>query len=789
MSRGGSLSPTDQTVTASSGSATPVNMPNGGVQPVGGPNGTSSTGGVSAPDWKGPEQDGGITVTDDPFEKSQKNGAQGPKLSGGAHKFQPDGSSKKAPIDFLNRDSEADDDGEKPMIVCSARKDSASQPDKGKGKAVQEPIGTRGVAFSPDRPRIHFTTDVGKDSKPPGGHYIKVENLLSKNVAQTLQIWFKEFDWDSKVCGCAAPPTDSNFITVFTAFDDIRDAEAALEDIQMFDTRLNCTYITQTEYAATKDSDYRGTIDHSTKFHDGQVVFIANFKGLTSEMNVQNLYDIIYHLAMKFGNLIGIVEIESEGGSFEFRAEYMKISSGKAALGEITKAKPANVGKWVISTRELPDHTVQAALKNDKAVTGTPQKIVSNGHVQFASPTGRTAWRVDENGNQVPARGPRQLPKAYAAPAGANTPVRYRQSDPAPQTPANYFAVSAGGPRSGSWTGGHYTPSTRDSESTSGPQVVDLERVMNGVDVRTTIMVRNIPNDLNSSEFKKLIDIPSRGKYDFAYLRIDFSKDANVGYGFINFITPEDMATFVEHYRGYPWCPSRPFNKRHGPRLAEISYATVQGIDCLVEKFRNSAIMDEYAGYRPKLFHTATTSPHPSMIGKERDFPPPNNESKHKRSSDNATTVGLYAPANRRGRVQYGDRHRRSQYDRGTTAQIQEDAFYQQMSPLQHGYNNQQAFMFQAMGPPPVFPPMTYMNGNAHFMNGGVVNPGFYPQHVNFTDPFQGGHAQHHQNGNHQNGQVVVYGDQAYAGYYDNDGNYHGGAPNNGYGYPYGQQQ
>ena len=342
------------------------------------------------------------------------------------------------------------------------------------------------------------------------------------------------------MCGCAAPPTDATFITVFTAFDDIRDAETALEEIQMFDTRLVCTYITQTEYAATKDSDYRGTIDHSTKFHDGQVVFIANFKGLTSEMNVQNLYDIIYHLAVKFGDLIGIVEIESEGGSFEFRAEYMKISSGKAALGEITKAKPANVGvshhhvssatrpnanaftqKWVISTRELPDHTVQAALKNGKAVTGTPQKIVSNGHVQFASPTGRTAWRVDENGNQVPARGPRQLPKAYAAPAGANTPVRYRQSDPAPQTPANYFAVSVGGRRSGSWTGGHYTPSTRESESTSGPRVVDLELAMNGVDVRTTIMVRNIPYDLNSPEFKQLIVIQSRGKYDFAYLRID----------------------------------------------------------------------------------------------------------------------------------------------------------------------------------------------------------------------------------------------------------------------------
>ncbi|KAK3723687.1 hypothetical protein LTR37_001568 [Vermiconidia calcicola] len=66
-----------------------------------------------------------------------------------------------------------------------------------------------------------------------------------------------------------------------------------------------------------------GTIDHSTKLYNGQVVFIANFKGLSSETNVQNLYDIINHLAMEYGKLNDIVKVESEGGSLELRAEYM----------------------------------------------------------------------------------------------------------------------------------------------------------------------------------------------------------------------------------------------------------------------------------------------------------------------------------------------------------------------------------------------------------------------------------------------------------------------------------
>ena len=34
------------------------------------------------------------------------------------------------------------------------------------------------------------------------------------------------------------------------------------------------------------------------------------------------------------------------------------------------------------------------------------------------------------------------------------------------------------------------------------------------------------------------------------------------------------------------------------PRGAEISYATVQGVDCAIEKFRNSSVMDEYPGDR-----------------------------------------------------------------------------------------------------------------------------------------------------------------------------------------------
>ncbi|THV82632.1 hypothetical protein D6D29_04503 [Aureobasidium pullulans] len=81
------------------------------------------------------------------------------------------------------------------------------------------------------------------------------------------------------------------------------------------------------------------------------------------------------------------------------------------------------------------------------------------------------------------------------------------------------------------------------------------------------------------------------------YLRIDFSTELNVGYAFVNFTHPEHITNFVNAKVGKPW------SLYGSTKRCEVSYATIQGIDCLLAKFLNSVIMEEAASCRPKLWY------------------------------------------------------------------------------------------------------------------------------------------------------------------------------------------
>ncbi|KAI0527860.1 RNA recognition motif 2-domain-containing protein [Xylaria bambusicola] len=213
-------------------------------------------------------------------------------------------------------------------------------------------------------------------------------------------------------------------------------------------------------------------------------------------------------------------------------------------------------------------------------------------------------------------------------------------------------------------------------QQTNSHNHVDVNRIREGTDVRTTIMLRNIPNKVDQAMLKRIVDESSWGKYDFMYLRIDFANDCNVGYAFINFVDPLDIIDFVSARGNQRW------NCFKSDKVAEISYATIQGKDCLVQKFRNSSVMLEAAHYRPKLYYTLN-GPLPDLAGQEEAFPEPDNQSKMKRSCENAEHVGLFTP-NAGQHFRDEQRRRRSQFDRGTRMAEAEEFDYD--AALHHNF-------------------------------------------------------------------------------------------------------
>ena len=100
---------------------------------------------------------------------------------------------------------------------------------------------------------------------------------------------------------------------------------------------------------------------------------------------------------------------------------------------------------------------------------------------------------------------------------------------------------------------------------------LDLKKIEQGGDTRTTVMVKNIPNKMTDKELIAYINKVCPRRIDFLYLRMDFqngmmhmdltlSVDANrvragcnVGYAFVNFISVRDLLRFAKARLNEKW--------------------------------------------------------------------------------------------------------------------------------------------------------------------------------------------------------------------------------------------
>jgi len=126
---------------------------------------------------------------------------------------------------------------------------------------------------------------------------------------------------------------------------------------------------------------------------------------------------------------------------------------------------------------------------------------------------------------------------------------------------------------------------------------------------RTTIMLRNLPNDYTREMLLDVLDANDfRGHYDFVYLPVDFKRKAGLGYAFVNMAThaSADRAFATLHgFTGWQFSSSKVLEVAWGEPL--------QGLEAHIDRYRNSPVMhvDVPDQFRPLLFQNGVSVPFP----------------------------------------------------------------------------------------------------------------------------------------------------------------------------------
>jgi len=126
---------------------------------------------------------------------------------------------------------------------------------------------------------------------------------------------------------------------------------------------------------------------------------------------------------------------------------------------------------------------------------------------------------------------------------------------------------------------------------------------------RTTVMLRNIPNNYTREMFLALLDDNGfAGRYDFFYLPCDFLRQANLGYAFVNLVDASAVDAAWATFDGFAdWAlPSQ--------KVCQVKWSGPhQGLEAHVERYRNSPVMHKRVPdeYKPIIFHAGVCKPFP----------------------------------------------------------------------------------------------------------------------------------------------------------------------------------
>ncbi|KAJ1290545.1 hypothetical protein BS78_02G252200 [Paspalum vaginatum] len=136
---------------------------------------------------------------------------------------------------------------------------------------------------------------------------------------------------------------------------------------------------------------------------------------------------------------------------------------------------------------------------------------------------------------------------------------------------------------------------------------------------RTSLMIRNIPNDFTRMRLMNIIDQHCflenlniaqdgvRSEYDFVYVPIDFRTFANKGYAFVNMTSPEAARRLWEHLHGHRW------EVAGSGKTCAVDYAAVEGLEQLVQHFSGSSFACHTVEFLPVRFDPPRDGTRPAV--------------------------------------------------------------------------------------------------------------------------------------------------------------------------------
>jgi len=132
-------------------------------------------------------------------------------------------------------------------------------------------------------------------------------------------------------------------------------------------------------------------------------------------------------------------------------------------------------------------------------------------------------------------------------------------------------------------------------------------------DTRTTLMMRNLPNDYTREMLLQMLGDEGFGvAYDFVYLPIDFSRGCNLGYAFVNLVDAAYIPSFRATFDGYSTWGLR------SSKVCRVTWsARDQGLRANVRRYRNSPVMHSSVpdSYKPCLFSDGVRVKFPAPHG------------------------------------------------------------------------------------------------------------------------------------------------------------------------------